>query len=131
VRILRSVTAILAGFAVFATLVGIFTPLVARTLGVEHFQSFSVGLLTATLGYSVTAAVIAGYLTAWIAGHRELPHAAGVGLLIIAMSFVSMRQLGETRPGWYETTIASCGPIAALFGAALRRLTKPAQSPDS
>jgi len=124
VNALRTAAALLAGFAVFAALTGVFRPLVGRTLGVPGFQSFTMGILVATLAYSVISAALAGYLAGWIAGRLELAHAAGLGLMIIAMSIVSMRQLGETRPGWYEATIAGCGPVAAMFGAAVRRLTK-------
>jgi hypothetical protein len=122
--LLRSLAAILAGFVVVALVIGILTPVVARSFGVENFKSFSLPVLVATVGYCVVAAIAGGYLTAWIAGRRELPHAAGLGLLMIAMSVISMRQNGEARPGWYETTIAGCGPVAAFFGAAIRRLTK-------
>jgi hypothetical protein len=124
VKLLRSLGAILAGFVVVALVIGILTPVVIRAFRVENFNSFSLPVLVATIGYCVVAAIAGGYLTAWIAGRRELPHAAGLGLLMIAMSVVSMRQHGEVRPGWYETTIAGCGPVAAFFGAAIRRLTK-------
>ena len=124
-RFLQSLAAILAGFGIIALVIGVMTPVVTRAFGVESFQSFSIPALMATLGYSVIAAVVGGYITAWIAGRRELPHAAGLGLLMIAMSVMSMRQHGEVRPGWFETTVAGCGPIAALFGAALRRLRTP------
>lgn len=123
-RFLRSLGAVLAGFAVVALAIGFLRPVVNRAFGVESFQAFNLPVLVATIGYSVTAAVAGGYVTAWIAGRRELPHAAGLGLLMIAMSVVSMRQHGEVRPGWFETTIAGCGPVAAFFGSALRRLTK-------
>jgi hypothetical protein len=125
VRFLRSLSAVLAGFALFALVLGILTPAVTRRFGVENFQSFSLPILIVILAGCVTAAVAAGYLTAWIARRRELPHAAALGCLMIALSILSMRQHGEVRPGWYETTIAGCGPIAAFFGAAVRRLTKP------
>jgi hypothetical protein len=121
---LRSLSAVLAGFVVFALVVGILTPVVARAFGAGDFQSFSLPVLIVTIGYCVVAAVAGGYLTAWIAGRRELPHAAGLGLLMIATGVVSMRQHGAVRPGWYESTIAGCGPVAAFFGAAIRRLTK-------
>jgi uncharacterized membrane protein (DUF441 family) len=124
VRFLRSLLAIGAGFAVFALVVGVLTPVATRRFGVENFQSFSMALLFATLAYSVVAAAVAGYLTAYIAGQRELPHAAALGMLIIGMGFVSMREHGLKQPGWYEATIAGCGPMAALFGAGLRRLRK-------
>lgn len=115
-RMARSLGAVLAGFAVFAGVVGIFTPLVSR--------AFSIGVLLATLAYCVAAAVAAGYVAGWVAGSRELPHAAGVGLLMIALTVWVMWRAGEVRPGWYEATIAGCGPVAAFFGAALRRLSK-------
>ena len=115
-RAARSLGAVLAGFAVFAGVVWVFTPLVSR--------AFSMGVLLGTLAYCVTAAVAAGYVAGWLAGTRELPHAAGVGLLMIALSVWLMQRAGAVRPGWYEATIAGCGPVAAFFGAALRRLTK-------
>jgi hypothetical protein len=120
----RSLLAVVAGFAVFASAVGLLTPVAARRFGVENFQSFSMSLLFVTLAYTVVAAVAGGYVTAWIAGRRELPHGAALGLLIIGLGFASMRAQGLARPGWYEATIAGCGPMAALFGAGLRRLRK-------
>jgi hypothetical protein len=42
-----------------------------------------------------------------------------------------MRQEGVSRPGWYQVTIAGCGPISALIGAAIRLLTKPNQTANS
>ena len=74
--------------------------------------------------WTVCAAMLAGFVTAWIAGKRELPYASGLGLVMIAMSLVAMRNEGASRPGWYETSIAGCGPIAAMLGAAIRMLIK-------
>jgi len=121
---MRSLLGILVGFAVFALIAGLLTPVVSRTFGVENFESFSMGLLFATLGYVIVAAALGGYLTGLIAGYRELPHAAALGLLMIGLAFLSMRQHQLAQPGWYEATLAGCGPIAALFGAGLRRLTR-------
>ena len=123
-RLLRSLLAVGAGFAVFALVVGLLTPVATRRFGVENFESFSMALLFATLAYSVIAAAGSGYLTAYIARQRELPHAAALGMLMIGLGFVSMRAHGLAQPGWYEATIAGCGPMAALFGAGLRRLSK-------
>ena len=77
-----------------------------------------------SVSWTVGAALIAGYITAWVAGFRELPHAAALGLLMIIASFVSMRQEGISQPGWYQTTVAGCGPLASMIGAAIRMLTK-------
>jgi hypothetical protein len=74
--------------------------------------------------WTVAAATLGGFVTAWVAGQPELPYASGLGLIMIAMSVVAMRQEGASRPGWYETSIAGCGPIAALLGAAVRMLVR-------
>jgi hypothetical protein len=71
------------------------------------------------------ASMFGGFVTAFVAGGHELAHAAGLGFIMIVMSVISMRQAGEARPGWYETSMAACGPMAALLGAAIRLLFKP------
>lgn len=106
--VVRSLAAVAAGCAVFLG----FT----RAVDPNSFWS--------TLAVTILAAILAGYLTAWIAGRREIPHASAVGLLMILMSITSMRQSGSTRPGPFEITVAGCGPMATLVGAALRLLTK-------
>jgi hypothetical protein len=113
-NVVRSVAAVLVGYAV-----------VAAALRLVSSDNFVAAVSIAVLG-----ALIAGFVTAWIAGRRELPHAAGVGMLIIAMSVATMIRQGDTHPGWFETAIAGCGPIAALLGAALRMLTKRPTEPS-
>jgi hypothetical protein len=71
------------------------------------------------------ASMLGGFVAALVAGGHELAHAAGLGFTMLAMSVVAMRQAGEARPGWYETSMAACGPMAALLGAAVWLLVKP------
>ena len=111
---LRSLASVIIGF-VFVLLALRLSPLATDQ---EGFQFL-------TVVWTIGAAIIAGYLTALIAGSHEFPHAASVGLLLIVSSFVSMRQQELTHPGWYEITVAGCGPISAMIGCALRLLTKP------
>lgn len=87
--------------------------------------------LAVTMAGTIAAAFAGGYLAALIAGAHEFPHAAAVGMLMIVMSFLSMRAEGASRPGWYQITIAGCGPISAMIGAAIRLLTKPRQTANS
>ncbi len=122
--VVRSLLGVIAGFAVFAVIVGFITPIATRTFGVENFESFSMSLLFAALGYTIVAATLGGFVTGVIARQRELPLAGTVGLLMVGMGFISMQQHGLARPGWYEMTIAGCGPVSALFGAGISRLTK-------
>jgi hypothetical protein len=113
VKVIRSLTAVAAGCAVtFAAL---------RGLASAHF------LLSVTS--TIAGALAGGFLAAWIAGGHEIPHAAGVGFAMIVLAVVSMLRQGMLRPGWYETAIAGCGPVAAMTGAAIRMLTKKRMNP--
>jgi len=122
VKLLRSAAAVAGGLAVVVSALLWLAPLAARTFGVEGFESFSMPLLLAGLSYSVLGAMVGGYITALIAGRRELPHGAALGILIVALALWSMRRRGEIRPGWQEMTLAGCGPVAAIFGSALRMM---------
>jgi len=112
VNVLRGIVGVLLGFGVFFA--------IARMLAGSSL------LLSVT--WTIVAGIFAGYLAALIAGAHEFPHASAVGLLMIGMSFLSMRAEGAPRPGWYQITIAGCGPISAMIGAAIRLLTKPRQT---
>jgi hypothetical protein len=84
--------------------------------------------LLLSVSWTVAAAVVGGYITALLAGAHEFPHVAAVVLLMVIASFLSMRQEGIAQPGWYQTTIAGCGPVSAMIGAAIRLLTKRHQT---
>ena len=105
---------------------------VFRLAGPAENYATSMNYFLVSLTSTVLAAVVGGYITALIAGSHEFPYAAGLGFLMIAMSIVSMRQAGASRPGWYETSVAGCGPLSAMIGAAFRLLTKrgPSHNPQ-
>ncbi|MEP6714288.1 MAG: hypothetical protein ABJC09_01865 [Terriglobia bacterium] len=111
-RWLRSVVAVLAGYAVIAVFL--------RVFGAPSPAGSFVWFACAT----ILAAIAGGFATAWVAGSHEIPHAAGLGLLMIVATLVSMFRNSVTHPGWSEITAAGCGPIAAMLGASLRILTK-------
>ena len=77
-----------------------------------------------SIAWTIVAAIICGFVTALIAGGHEFPHASGLGFLMIGLSFVSMQQESISRPTWYQTAIAGCGPISAMVGAAIRMLLR-------
>jgi hypothetical protein len=120
VKLVRGIVAAPAGFLVT---LGFIRALAAWTGPVENYAT-SMNYFLVSLTSTVLAAMIGGYITALIAGSHEFPQAAGLGFLMILMSIVSMRQEGATRPGWHETSVAGCGPLSAMIGAALRLLTK-------
>ena len=125
-RAFRSFVAVLAGFLLMLAVMRGLGMLVSGPpedpLGVHNLD---MTYLIERVGIAVVAAILGGYLTGWLARSHELAHSAALGLLMIILSVVSMRQAGESAPGWYETAVAGCGPISAMIGAALRMLTKP------
>lgn len=121
-KVLRSVLGVLAGFGIFLVVV----QMMSTFTGILT-NSAPGNFLMLSVMWTVAAAVVSGYITARIAGAHEFPHVAAVGLLMIGMSILSMRQEGASRPGWYQIAIAGCGPISAMIGAAIRLLAKPRQ----
>jgi hypothetical protein len=127
--LLRSLLAILTGFIVFIAIIRMLTALagsLSPNLASQGSQAMAYLLLS--LVWSVAAAVLAGFITARIAGAHEFPHSAALGFLMVLLGVISMRQEGVTQPGWYQITIAGCGPVSAMIGAALRVLTKTRQA---
>jgi hypothetical protein len=120
VRIARSILAVVAGFVVFFVLVRALTAFEGSLEAGGAVMNY----LVLSVSWTVAGAVIAGYIAARLAGSHEFPHAAALGLLMIVVSIASMREQGIAQPGWYQTTIAGCGPISAMIGAAVRLLTK-------
>ena len=123
-RIVRSVLAVVIGFLIFA----VFIRMLNVFTGIAESGGAVMNFLVLSVTWTVAAAVLAGYMAARIAGSREFPHAAALGLLMVIVSLASMRQEGINQPGWYQTTIAGCGPISAMIGAAIRLLTKGRQT---
>jgi hypothetical protein len=130
-KIARSVLGVLFGFGVFLAIVQMLSAFAGSLTGGTLSKPAPGNYLLLSVTWTVAAAILGGYVAARIAGAHEFPHAAAVGLLMIGMSFLSMRQEGVSRPGWYQVTIAGCGPISALIGAAIRLLTKPNQTANS
>lgn len=122
--LVRSVLAVLVGFAFFAIVAGVATPYAMRAFGVEEVASFEMGFFMANLAYVVVAALVAGYVAGRVAGRLEIAHAAAVGLAMIVTAFLAMRQRGAVVPGPYELTTAGCGPLSAMVGAGVAMLQR-------
>jgi hypothetical protein len=124
VRVARSLLAVLLGFGFFLAIVRLLTAFTGNLEAGGALMNY----LLLSVSWTVAAAVLGGYLTARLAGSHEFPHVAAVGLLMVVAGFVSMHQEGIAQPGWYQTTIAGCGPISAMIGAAIRLLTRRRQT---
>lgn len=119
-KLLKSVAAVAVGFALFLVAIR-FIP--ART-DIEIPGTTALQFLVVSVSCTIAAALVSGFVTAMIAGRREIPHASLLGMLMIGASFISMLQAGKTHPGWYETAIGGCGPVSAVLGAAVRVLSR-------
>jgi hypothetical protein len=120
----RSFLAVLFGFIVFIGIIRMLTALA----GSLSPNPPAIEYLVLSLAWTVAAAVLAGFIAARIAGSHEFPHSAALGLLMVIMGVISMRQEGVTQPGWHQIAVAGCGPVSAMIGAALRVLTKTRQA---
>jgi hypothetical protein len=120
VKISRGILAIVCGFIVFVAIVRV-TAAFAGTLSPD---AAPMTYMVLSIVWTVAGAILAGYITARIAGSHEFPYSAALGLMMVILGVVSMRQEGVAQPGWRQIAIAGCGPISAMIGAALRVLTK-------
>ncbi len=117
----RSFAAITAGLVIVVAVLAVVEPIATKAFGLENFESFNFGYVMTNLGYTVVATMLAGYVTAWIAGDREIRHAAVLAKFLFSLAILGVVRRGQTRPGWAELILGGCGPVSALFGAAVRR----------
>jgi hypothetical protein len=120
---MRSVAAVLAGFAIMSVLVvaGIAA---AAALMLGGSQVPTTPYLAVNLGYSAAASALGGYLTARLASRRPLTHAlvlaALVGALGVASALAAPPSSGQ--PAWYPWVVSGLGVVGvALGGSTLAR----------
>ena len=101
----RSFLAILAGFLVWSILwVGSNAAITAAfpTHFAEDGSTQSTGILALLLFDSVLFSLIAGWLTAKLAHRKELGHALGLGLALLAVGIAVQLQYWDVMPLWYH-----------------------------
>lgn len=128
-RALRSVAAVLAGYAVIV--VG--TTLAFETLlgGIGYYKSSGTVLAIASVAAFVVG-FCGGFVSAWVGGRPRLPHAAGLLIpLAIDTTFVVTSGV-SSDPLWYDLAGSLTLMVAALAGGyvcelvARRRVVLPA-----
>jgi hypothetical protein len=120
---LRGVLAVIAGIALFRLLVAVLeTTLVgaiASTPVTNEAEFFAVrnrpGMLAASFAYNAVAGFLAGYITARIAGTREVLHASvGAAALVVTLFF------DRFTPGWARIVLAVVLGPTMVAGAWIR-----------
>lgn len=120
--ILKSVFALMAGFAVMTVLVIVLTAVLQR-----RFPAW-VGVPTrprpayiaVNLAWSFLAAVAGGYVTAWIAAENPLGNALALAIVVLAMSAISALQARGRQPVWYQIALLVISPLGVLAGGMAR-----------
>jgi peptidoglycan/LPS O-acetylase OafA/YrhL len=68
------------------------------------------------IAYSVIAALVGGYVAAWIAPRRPVKHAVLLAVFALVMSIVSAVLQGDRQPRWYQVLLAVCMPMVIVLG---------------
>ena len=123
--ILRAFLALLAGFVSMALLVGIitaaltrFAPAWAGTPGNPR-----TGYVLVNLCYSLAAAAIGGYVTAWTAQGNPLFHTLALAIIVLLLGALSALQQRGRQPIWYQLLLTAITPVGVLLGGLLRLKT--------
>jgi hypothetical protein len=120
--VLRTVLAILGGYAAMVTLVVLFMGALKK-FGPSSNPidgSPAATYLILNIGYSFIAAAVGGYVAAWVAGRLPVQHGIGLGGFVLVMSVVSALEHGNRQPRWYQVTLAVFIPLAIVLGAWVR-----------
>jgi nitrate reductase gamma subunit len=120
--IVRSVIAVVAGYAAMVAVVIALTLLVKKIAParVSSESTRSATYISTNLLYSFGAAMIGGYVAAVIGSHAPLTHACALAGIVLVMSVVSAAQIGDRQPRWYQAALALTGPLGAVLGGWIR-----------
>jgi len=81
----------------------------------------AVGVLLFLLSYSLGFAVLAGYVTGWIARRHEVKHAIALGALQLAMGTIATIAYFDVAPVWYHFTFLALLIPAHVLGGVMRQ----------
>lgn len=120
--ILRAFVALLAGFLSMAVIIGMVTAVLMKRVPewVGTKGSPRAGYVVVNLGYSFIAAVVGGYVTAWIAQSNPLIHTLALALIVLLLSALSALQQRGMQPIWYQLLLVAITPVGVFFGGLLR-----------
>jgi hypothetical protein len=120
--VLHAFLALLAGFAVMASLVMVVTAALARLTPdwVGTTGAPRPGYVFVNLGYSFLAASAGGYVTALVARDNPLYHVLALAIVVLALAALSALQQRGKQPVWYALTLVGLTPIGILAGGLVR-----------
>jgi hypothetical protein len=120
--ILRTFLALLAGFVSMALLVGVGTAALMKLAPawVGTPGNPRPGYVVVNVCYSLAAAAVGGYVTAWVAQGNPLYHALTLAIIVLLLSALSALQQRGKQPIWYQLLLIAITPVGVLLGGLLR-----------
>jgi hypothetical protein len=128
--VLKGIGAVLVGLTTGMVVVMVLTYLAALILFEGDLTAPPTQpYLVLNIAYSFSAATLAGWLAARLAGSKPLVHAAGVAALILVLSSGGGSSPGVGVPEWYGLALTVLMPVGALFGGWLRARSANERAP--
>lgn len=113
-KLLRSVFAIVAGYATLAIIVIVATLVAVKLLLPSANSGPTPPYLVINLIYSAVAAALGGYVAAFVARRAPMIHAGLLAVLFVGLSVATGFEAAAGQPRWYPMVIASLGvPLPA------------------
>jgi hypothetical protein len=119
---LRSLLSVIAGYAAIALLISLLTLVAVGVMLGGDYSVVTPAYLIVNFSYGAVCALAGGYLTAWLARRKAMPHAAALAGLMLVMGVIGLftPMEGQAQPLWYALGITAVGVIFALAGGYLR-----------
>jgi hypothetical protein len=121
-QIVRAFLALLAGFATMAVVVGVATALLVKLAPdwVGRQGHPRTGYIIVNLIYSLAAAILGGYVTAWIVHNNILTYMLVLAVIVLLLSGLSALQQRGMQPIWYQLLLMAIAPAGIFLGGLLR-----------
>jgi hypothetical protein len=116
--VLRSLTAVVAGFLVVVVLILVTTPILVRLL-LQPGQRPTAAYLIANLLTGFAFAGVGGWVAARLAPRAPLVHVGIMGAIVLGVGLVTAAQGGAARsgqPAWYAWALPFVGAAGVLVG---------------
>ena len=120
--IAQAFLALLAGFAIMALIVIVITALLTRLAPQWAGQQAhpQPAYVFVNLGYSLIAAAVGGYVTAWAGADNPLRNVLGLAVVLLVLGGISALQSRGRQPLWYQATLIVVTPVGVVAGGVLR-----------
>lgn len=120
--VLRTFLALAAGLAAMVLLVVAVTALLARLTPDWKAEASRprASYAFVTLGSTFLAAAAGGYCTAWAAVANPLVHVLVLGIIVLALTALSVLQARGKQPVSYQLALVALSPLGVLAGGLVR-----------